>query len=49
MKLNMMVVMTMWLPRRAWSQAGMAAQAAPNSIAAAIAIGTINQKGRKSR
>ena len=30
MKLNMMVVMTMWLPKRACSQAGRNAQAAPN-------------------
>ena len=29
MKLNMIVVMTMWLPRLAWRYAGMKAQAAP--------------------
>ena len=29
MKLNMIVVITMWLPRRACSQAGRKAQAAP--------------------
>ena len=31
MRLNMIVVITMWLPRVAWSQAGIAAQAAPKS------------------
>jgi hypothetical protein len=31
MKLNMIVVITMWLPRRACSQAGMKAQPAPNA------------------
>ncbi len=39
MKLNMIVVMTTWLPRQACSTAGTAAQAAPNSIAAASTIG----------
>jgi hypothetical protein len=34
MKLNMMVVMTMWLPRLACSQAGISAQAAPKAAAA---------------
>ena len=37
MKLNMIVVMTIWLPRLACSQAGIAAQAAPNSAAASVA------------
>ena len=34
MKLNMIVVMTTWLPRRAWSQPGTKAHAAPHSAAA---------------
>ncbi len=42
----MMVVMTMWLPRHACSQAGTAAQAAPNSAAAAMASGASAQAGR---
>jgi hypothetical protein len=39
MKLNMIVVMTTWLPKRACSHAGMRAQAAPNSDAPRIASG----------
>ena len=42
----MMVVMTMWLPRQACSQAGTAAHAAPNSAAAAMPTGIISQIGR---
>ena len=38
MKLNMMVVMTMWLPRLACSHAGISAQAPPNTAAATVAI-----------
>ena len=41
----MMVVMTMWLPRLACSQAGMAAQAAPNSAEPMIANGIVTYQG----
>ena len=41
----MMVVMTIWLPRLAWSQAGMNAQAAPKANAAAIAAGAVMYQG----
>ena len=34
MKLSMIVVMTTWLPRLAWSQPGMKPQTPPNSAAA---------------
>ena len=37
MKLNMIVVITMWLPRLACSQAGIKAQAAPKAAAASVA------------
>ena len=40
MKLNMIVVMTMWLPRFACRIAGMNAHAAPNSAAPIIAAGS---------
>ena len=44
-KLNMIVVMTMWLPRRACSQAGTAAQAAPPTAAAGMASSSTAQPG----
>ena len=46
MKLNMMVVMTTWLPRRAWSQAGTNAQAAPKAAATTMAAGTTRTVGQ---
>jgi hypothetical protein len=39
MKLNMIVVITMWLPRYACRYAGTAAHAAPNAAAATIISG----------
>ena len=45
MKLNMMVVMTMWLPRLVCSQAGMKAQAAPNRPPAMMASGGSRANG----
>ena len=45
MKLNMIVVMTTWLPRLACSQAGMKAHAAPNRAAAAMASGMVMYQG----
>jgi hypothetical protein len=42
----MMVVMTMWLPRQACSQAGTAAHAAPNRAAARMPSGIIKGAGR---
>ena len=45
MKLNMIVVMTMWLPRFACSQAGMKAQAAPKAKAPMQAAGTVTNHG----
>ena len=45
MKLNMMVVMTMWLPRLACRKAGMKAQAAPKIAAPAIAKGMVTYHG----
>ena len=57
MKLNMMVVMTTWLPKRACSQAGMKAQAAPNRAAprdrqredAATTAGCVSKRERDQR
>ena len=46
MKLNMMVVMTMWLPRQACSAAGTAAQAAPAAAAANTIKGSSTTAGR---
>ena len=46
MKLNMMVVMTTWLPRQACSAAGTAAQAMPKTIAAATISGSTSGAGR---
>ena len=46
MKLNMIVVMTTWLPRRAWSHAGTNAHAAPNTAAAATATGMTSAVGQ---
>ena len=46
MKLNMIVVMTMWLPRLACSQAGMKAQAAPNSAEASTASKATTGQGQ---
>ena len=40
MKLNMIVVMTTWLPRLACSQPGMKAQTAPKAVAARMASGS---------
>ena len=44
MKLNMIVVITMWLPRRACRYAGIAAHAAPNAIAPMIATGNASSQ-----
>ena len=46
MKLNMMVVITTWLPRRACSQPGTAAHAAPNSADISTASGSATSPGR---
>ena len=46
MKLNMMVVMTTWLPRRAWSHAGTNAQAAPDAAATTMAAGMTRAVGQ---
>jgi hypothetical protein len=43
MKFAMMVVMTMWLPRFAWSQPGTNAQRAPKAQPARMASGTTIQ------
>ena len=48
MKLNMIVVMTMWLPRVACSHAGMSAHAAPNSAAPRMATGNTTNHGATS-
>ena len=48
-QLNMMVVMTTWLPRRAWSQPARKAHSAPNSIAAATATGIASTPGSGPR
>ena len=45
MKLNMIVVMTMWLPRAACSQAGISAQSAPKAAAATMATGNVTHHG----
>ncbi|MCY1243728.1 hypothetical protein D9M72_567560 [compost metagenome] len=45
MKLNMMVVMTIWLPRLACSQPGRNAQAAPNRAEPMIASGKTTNHG----
>ena len=45
MKLNMIVVMTTWLPRQACSAAGTAAQARPNAMAATTISGSISHAG----
>ena len=42
----MMVVMTMWLPRRACSTPGTVAQAAPKAAATAIPAGITSHAGR---
>ena len=42
----MIVVMTTWLPRLAWSQPGMKAQTAPNAAAARMASGSATMPGR---
>src|SRR6266851_4329000 len=47
MKLNMIVVITTWLPRRACSQAGISAQAAPHPIAAMSASGSTSQRSEE--
>ena len=44
MKLNMIVVITTWLPRRACSQPGMNAQKPPKAAAARIASGTTSAR-----
>ena len=46
MKLNMIVVMTTWLPRRAWSHAGTKAHAAPKAAATATAATTTSGAGQ---
>ncbi len=47
MKLNMIVVMTIWLPRLACSQAGISAQSAPKVAEASIAaIRAVHQLGQ---
>ncbi len=45
MKLNMMVVITTWLPRQACSAAGTAAHAMPNSAAASTISGSTSHAG----
>jgi hypothetical protein len=45
MKLNMIVVMTTWLPRRACSQAGPNAHPAPKAAATRTAAGTTSTVG----
>jgi hypothetical protein len=49
MKLNMMVVTTIWLPRFACSQPGRKAQAAPNSSAASTDSGVTIHQGQPPR
>ena len=44
MKLNMIVVMTIWLPRFACSQAGTAAQSAPKAAAPSIAAASASDQ-----
>ncbi len=46
MKLNMIVVMTTWLPRLACSQAGISAQRAPASAAIIVASGRLIHQGK---
>ena len=46
MKLNMIVVITMWLPRQACKAPGTAAQAMPKSMAAATIRGSSSHAGR---
>ena len=48
MKLNMIVVITMWLPRQACSAAGTAAHSAPPAIAATTISGSSKAAGRRS-
>ena len=48
MKLNMMVVITTWLPRQACSAAGTAAQAMPNAAAANTISGSTIHAGQLS-
>ncbi len=45
----MMVVMTMWLPRRACSQPGISAHTPPHRAAARIANGTTRTAGSQPR
>ncbi len=45
MKLNMIVVITMWLPRQACSAPGSAPQSMPNSIATSTISGSSSQPG----
>src|SRR5262245_4234789 len=48
MKLNMMVVITTWLPRQACNAAGTAAHAMPNSAAAITIAGSTSHAGQWS-
>ncbi len=48
MKLNMMVVMTVWLPRQACSAPGTAAHTQPNSAAESTISGSISGAGSES-
>jgi hypothetical protein len=48
MKLNMIVVMTMWLPRQACRLAGTAAHTMPNSAATTTISGSMAQAGNWS-
>ena len=45
MKLNMIVVMTMWLPRQACSAPGIAAHSTPQAMAASTISGSASQAG----
>jgi len=49
MKLNMMVVITVWLPRQACRAPGMPAHSMPMAAAESTIIGSINQPGRWRR
>ena len=49
MKLNMIVVITMWLPRLACSTPGIQAQKAPIAMEARMASGMRMGQGRNSR
>ena len=49
MKLNMIVVMTMWLPRLAWRYAGMKAQAAPPAAPATMPSSATTGQGSQPR